>query len=101
VHAGGSRRHGHIDVVPAQDPAQFRPRRRAGGSAAAGPPRLKGGLVSMLYGAAAANELGLLADGLGSHLAADLVHAPAPAARPADKRPPPKRLGTPKRAPRR
>jgi hypothetical protein len=55
----------------------------------------------MLYGAAAANELGLLADGLGSHLAADLVHAPAPAARPADKRPPPKRLGTPKRAPRR
>jgi hypothetical protein len=26
---------------------------------------MKGGLVSMLYGAAAANELGLLADGLG------------------------------------
>jgi hypothetical protein len=25
---------------------------------------MKGGLVSMLYGAAAANELGLLADGL-------------------------------------
>jgi succinyl-diaminopimelate desuccinylase len=52
--------HGHFDVVPAQDPAQFRPRRLDGRIAGRGAADMKGGLVSMLYGAAAARELGLL-----------------------------------------
>src|SRR5262245_57301367 len=54
---------GHFDVVPAQDPAQFRPERRDGRIVGRGSADMKGGLVSMLYGAAAAHELGLLADG--------------------------------------
>jgi succinyl-diaminopimelate desuccinylase len=52
--------HGHFDVVPAQDPAQFRPRRRDGRITGRGAADMKGGLVSMLYGALAARELGLL-----------------------------------------
>jgi succinyl-diaminopimelate desuccinylase len=52
--------HGHFDVVPAQSPAQFEPRRRDGRIAGRGTADMKGGLVSMLYGAAAAAELGLL-----------------------------------------
>jgi succinyl-diaminopimelate desuccinylase len=55
--------HGHFDVVPAQDPAQFRPQRRDGAIAGRGTADMKGGIVSMLYGAAAARELGLLRDG--------------------------------------
>jgi len=55
--------HGHFDVVPAQDPAQFTPRRGDGRIVGRGAADMKGGLVSMLYGAAAANELGLLGDG--------------------------------------
>jgi succinyl-diaminopimelate desuccinylase len=55
--------HGHFDVVPAQDPAQFEPRRRHGKIVGRGAADMKGGLVSMLYGAAAAKELGLLAGG--------------------------------------
>jgi succinyl-diaminopimelate desuccinylase len=55
--------HGHFDVVPAQDPAQFRPERRDGRIVGRSSADMKGGLVSMLYGAAAAHELGLLADG--------------------------------------
>jgi succinyl-diaminopimelate desuccinylase len=62
--AGGGDRlvyfHGHFDVVPAQDPAQFEPQRRDGRIAGRGAADMKGGLVSMLYGAAAARELGLL-----------------------------------------
>jgi succinyl-diaminopimelate desuccinylase len=54
--------HGHFDVVPAQDPGQFRPERRDGKIVGRGSADMKGGLVSMLYGTAAANELGLLAD---------------------------------------
>ena len=54
--------HGHFDVVPAQDPAQFRPRRHAGRITGRGTADMKGGLVSMLYGALAARELGLLGD---------------------------------------
>ena len=54
--------HGHFDVVPAQDPGQFRPRRRDVRIAGRGTADMKGGLVSMLYGAAAARDLGLLAD---------------------------------------
>lgn len=54
--------HGHFDVVPAQSPAQFEPQRRDGKVIGRGTADMKGGLVSMLYGAAAANELGLLGD---------------------------------------
>jgi len=52
--------HGHFDVVPAQSPAQFEPARRDGRIVGRGTADMKGGLVSMLYGAAAARELGLL-----------------------------------------
>lgn len=52
--------HGHFDVVPAQDPQQFRPRRSDGRITGRGSADMKGGLVSMLYGALAARELGLL-----------------------------------------
>ena len=52
--------HGHFDVVPAQSPAQFVPERRDGRIVGRGSADMKGGLVSMLYGAAAARELGLL-----------------------------------------
>jgi acetylornithine deacetylase/succinyl-diaminopimelate desuccinylase-like protein len=52
--------HGHFDVVPAQRPAQFVPERRDGRIVGRGTADMKGGLVSMLYGAAAARELGLL-----------------------------------------
>jgi succinyl-diaminopimelate desuccinylase len=52
--------HGHFDVVPAQSPEQFEPLRRDGKIVGRGTADMKGGLVSMLYGAAAARELGLL-----------------------------------------
>jgi succinyl-diaminopimelate desuccinylase len=53
--------HGHFDVVPAQSRAQFAPRREDGRIIGRGSADMKGGLVSMLYGAAAARDLGLLA----------------------------------------
>src|SRR3954453_21788949 len=52
--------HGHFDVVPAQSSSQFEPVRRDGKVIGRGSADMKGGLVSMLYGAAAAHELGLL-----------------------------------------
>jgi succinyl-diaminopimelate desuccinylase len=52
--------HGHFDVVPAQSAAQFEPERRDGRIVGRGTADMKGGLVSMLYGAAAARDLGLL-----------------------------------------
>jgi acetylornithine deacetylase/succinyl-diaminopimelate desuccinylase-like protein len=52
--------HGHFDVVPAQSPSQFHPERREGKIAGRGSADMKGGLVSMIYGAVAARELGLL-----------------------------------------
>jgi succinyl-diaminopimelate desuccinylase len=52
--------HGHFDVVPAQSRSQFEPQRRDGRISGRGTADMKGGLVSMLYGAAAARELGLL-----------------------------------------
>jgi succinyl-diaminopimelate desuccinylase len=52
--------HGHFDVVPAQHRSQFEPERRDGKIFGRGTADMKGGLVSMLYGAAAARELGLL-----------------------------------------
>jgi succinyl-diaminopimelate desuccinylase len=54
--------HGHFDVVPAQDRGQFQPHRRDGRIVGRGTADMKGGLVSMLYGAVAARELGLLGD---------------------------------------
>lgn len=42
--------HGHFDVVPAQDPAQFHPARHHGRITGRGSADMKGGLVSMLYG---------------------------------------------------
>jgi acetylornithine deacetylase/succinyl-diaminopimelate desuccinylase-like protein len=55
--------HGHFDVVPAQHPRQFTAVRRDGRIIGRGTADMKGGIVSMLYGAAAARELGLLAGG--------------------------------------
>jgi succinyl-diaminopimelate desuccinylase len=52
--------HGHFDVVPAQSASQFEPRRADGRIVGRGTADMKGGLVSMLFGAAAARELGLL-----------------------------------------
>ncbi|MCP3798391.1 M20/M25/M40 family metallo-hydrolase [Allokutzneria sp. A3M-2-11 16] len=55
--------HGHFDVVPAQDRRQFTAERRDGKIIGRGSADMKGGIVSMLYGAAAARDLGLLGDG--------------------------------------
>ncbi|MFI0450382.1 ArgE/DapE family deacylase [Actinomadura sp. 6N118] len=55
--------HGHFDVVPAQDGQQFTAVRRDGKIIGRGTADMKGGIVSMLYGAAAAKELGLLGEG--------------------------------------
>jgi succinyl-diaminopimelate desuccinylase len=55
--------HGHFDVVPVQDRAQFTAQRRDGKIIGRGTADMKGGIVSMLYGAAAARELGLLGAG--------------------------------------
>ena len=55
--------HGHFDVVPAQRRDQFRPQRRDGKIVGRGTADMKGGLVSMVYGAVAAREFGLLGDG--------------------------------------
>ena len=53
--------HGHFDVVPAQRRDAVRARSaRDGRIIGRGSADMKGGLVSMLYGAAAARELGLL-----------------------------------------
>jgi acetylornithine deacetylase/succinyl-diaminopimelate desuccinylase-like protein len=52
--------HGHFDVVPVQSPGQLQPRREGGRITGRGTSDMKGGLVSMLYGAAAARGLGLL-----------------------------------------
>ncbi len=54
---------GHFDVVPAQSREQFQPRLENGKIIGRGTADMKGGLVSMLYGASVARELGLLRDG--------------------------------------
>jgi succinyl-diaminopimelate desuccinylase len=54
--------HGHFDVVPAQSREQFRPQRTNGRIIGRGSADMKGGLVSMLYGAAASRDLGLLGE---------------------------------------
>lgn len=48
--------HGHFDVVPAQSREQFYPQRRDGNIIGRGTADMKGGLVSMVYGAAAAEQ---------------------------------------------
>ena len=55
--------HGHFDVVPAQHRSQFTAHRAGGTITGRGTADMKGGIVSMLYGAAAARDLGLLGDG--------------------------------------
>jgi acetylornithine deacetylase/succinyl-diaminopimelate desuccinylase-like protein len=55
--------HGHFDVVPVQDRAQFAARRHDGVITGRGTADMKGGIVSMLYAAAGAQELGLLGRG--------------------------------------
>ncbi|MFI9603504.1 M20/M25/M40 family metallo-hydrolase [Streptomyces sp. NPDC052043] len=55
--------HGHYDVVPVQDRGQFTLRREGGKLIGRGTADMKGGIVSMLYGAVAAKELGLIGDG--------------------------------------
>ncbi|MGW0735199.1 M20/M25/M40 family metallo-hydrolase [Streptomyces sp. NPDC002851] len=55
--------HGHFDVVPAQDRRQFTPVRRDGRVIGRGTADMKGGIVAMLHGAAAAREFGLLGEG--------------------------------------
>ena len=55
--------HGHFDVVPAQSREQFQPQRADGRIVGRGTADMKGGLVSMLYGAAAVRDLGLIPTG--------------------------------------
>lgn len=55
--------HGHFDVVPVQDRRQFKLVRDNGQLIGRGTADMKGGIVSMLYGAAAASELGMLGNG--------------------------------------
>jgi acetylornithine deacetylase/succinyl-diaminopimelate desuccinylase-like protein len=55
--------HGHFDVVPVQDRRQFTAKRSDGTITGRGTADMKGGIVSMLYGAAAAGALGLLRQG--------------------------------------
>lgn len=55
--------HGHYDVVPVQDQRQFTMRREGGRLIGRGTADMKGGIVAMLYGAAAAQDLGLIGDG--------------------------------------
>jgi succinyl-diaminopimelate desuccinylase len=53
--------HGHYDVVPAQDPSQFRPRTIKGTMFGRGSSDMKGGLVSMIYAKRALQEIGVRA----------------------------------------
>ncbi len=51
--------HGHIDVVPAQDPSQFEPRVTEDTIFGRGSTDMKGGLVSMIYAIRALEDTGL------------------------------------------
>jgi succinyl-diaminopimelate desuccinylase len=55
--------HGHIDVVPAQDPSQFEPRVTEDTIFGRGTTDMKGGLVSMIYAIRALEDSGLRPDG--------------------------------------
>ncbi len=55
--------HGHIDVVPAQDPSQFEPRVTEDTIFGRGSTDMKGGLVSMIYAIRALEDLGIRPNG--------------------------------------
>ena len=55
--------HGHYDVVPAQSPRQFAPRRENGRIAGRGSADMKGGLAAMIYAIVALRDSGLEPDG--------------------------------------
>lgn len=62
TYGGGERTiyfHGHYDVVPAQNPAQFQPRRKEHFLFARGSSDMKGGIVGMLYAIRALIETGV------------------------------------------
>ncbi|MGB2634157.1 MAG: ArgE/DapE family deacylase [Candidatus Acidiferrum sp.] len=61
TYGGGERTiyfHGHYDVVPAQNPAQFQPRRKEHFLFGRGSSDMKGGIVAMLYAICALRETG-------------------------------------------
>ena len=55
--------HGHVDVVPADDPSQFEPRVTDETIFGRGSTDMKGGLVSMIYAMKALAEAGVVLDG--------------------------------------
>ncbi len=55
--------HGHIDVVPADDPSQFDPRVTDDTIFGRGSTDMKGGLVSMIYAMKALQDVGVKLDG--------------------------------------
>ncbi len=55
--------HGHVDVVPADDPSQFEPRVTDDTIFGRGSTDMKGGLVSMIYAMKALSEAGVALDG--------------------------------------
>ena len=55
--------HGHIDVVPAQDPAQFEPKVTEDTIFGRGSTDMKGGLASMIYAVKALADAGLRPEG--------------------------------------
>ena len=55
--------HGHVDVVPADDPSQFEPRVTDDTILGRGSTDMKGGLVSMIYAMKALSEAGVVLDG--------------------------------------
>jgi acetylornithine deacetylase/succinyl-diaminopimelate desuccinylase family protein len=55
--------HGHYDVVPVNDPGQFRPRRRGGILFGRGSTDMKGGLAAMIYALLAVKKCQAALDG--------------------------------------
>lgn len=55
--------HGHYDVVPAQSPSQFEPRRSDGRIFGRGSADMKSGLAAMIYAVVALREAGFQPDG--------------------------------------
>jgi succinyl-diaminopimelate desuccinylase len=55
--------HGHYDVVPAQSPSQFSPRRSDGRIAGRGSADMKSGLAAMIYAVVALRDAGFEPDG--------------------------------------
>ena len=55
--------HGHYDVVPAQSPSQFEPRRESGRIHGRGSADMKSGLAAMIYAVVALRDAGFVPDG--------------------------------------